>query len=414
MHPSLKALPTEPRARLAALFDLAKGLRAKGVDNLTDSELDLVDELKADLDKTERRVKSADAMAAFGRGPNQPGWTSWDGSTSPVLDTATPAGYRKSAAAPFAKAISGALAQDRSDGDGMTRKALVPGGLVGFAFDGAPVTGLPQAPLTVANLCRTVPVTVPNGRDLQQTGRNANVGTVPLGGQKPFSSFDTAAADWKIATLATLVGPIAKQNLQDLPGILDLLGEEVAYAVAARLDAYLLTGGTAEDGTTVTGILNTPGVATQAFVPGDPLLTLRTAIGSLQSAGIAPNGVLMHPDQWTALSTIKDKSDRYILDAAPAEAVVQRLWGLPVVLSNGVPNGQAVVADFSRVRLLTRGAYEAVMFEQGQGTPESGTGASRVPATDLAQTNSVLLRAEGRFGVFLESLPSIRKVALAA
>ena len=63
--------------------------------------------------------------------------------------------------------------------------------------------------------------------------------------------------------------------------------------------------------------------------------------------------------------------------------------------------------------MLTREAYDAAIFEQGQGTPGTGSGSTYVPGTDLAQTNSVLLRAEGRFGVFLESIPSVKVVTLA-
>lgn len=65
------------------------------------------------------------------------------------------------------------------------------------------------------------------------------------------------------------------------------------------------------------------------------------------------------------------------------------------------------------MQLKQRAGYDAVIFESGLGSRNTGSGSTFVLGTDLATTNQVLLRAESRWGVHLLSLTRITRVALA-
>ena len=146
-------------------------------------------------------------------------------------------------------------------------------------------------------------------------------------------------AEWTAITL---------QALSDVPQMRAIIDEDLRNLLVNKIDQQILNGtGTPPE---ITGILTVPGLPTQAFVT-DALTTIATAISTIQFAGGAsPTGIVMNPTDWQAIRLLNSNGVYYF--GMPTEIGVQRLWGVPVVLSVNMPAGFALVGDFSFATLF--------------------------------------------------------------
>jgi HK97 family phage major capsid protein len=99
--------------------------------------------------------------------------------------------------------------------------------------------------------------------------------------------------------------------------------------------------------------MNTSGTQTQAYTT-DLLTTLRQARTKVRVTGRStPTGYVMHPNDWEDLDLLQDNEARYYF-GGPSILGTPRLWGLPVVESEGMTEGYAICADWRRAVLLDR------------------------------------------------------------
>lgn len=251
-----------------------------------------------------------------------------------------------------------------------------------------------------------------SGQYLRQTLRQNQAATVAREQLKPTSSYGIEAKSWQLATIAHLTDPVARQWIEDLPALLDFLGSEMAYGLSEAVDEFILKGGTDENGTAINGILTDNGVATETYAKS-PLRTIRSALTALQLAGTRATGIALHPRAWEEIEMSEDLQGRPLLSQTAGTITSLALFGVPVTLVAGLDEATSVVADWTSVNLLERGAYQITMSEVG--TPEKpGEDESPLFAGDLYARNQVRFRAETRNGLLLGSLPAIRKVELEA
>ena len=368
-------------------------------------------------DSRKRRLATEAAFKAAGLGreshaepaPGSPEADSDDGgfgrSTNALGKTASGvfAGFTKA----FGKAIKNADATV-----GGVSKALVPTGAITIDYN-APIVIEPTPTFWISAACATVTVDVASGVYLRQNVRQNNAGSVPLGGDKPTSIYGIEPANWKIATLAHLSEPIARQWLADFANLLPMLSGQLGHGIAEALDDFILNGAIVEDGTTVTGLLNDPAVLTTAYAV-DMLVTVRRAIGELQLAGVQPTAIALHPNDWMAMELLREDSasGKYLMGSGPQNTAEQRLWGVPVILAKGIPQGTGLIADFTTVGVLKRGDYSLVWTEQGTYQELDAEGEPVV--RDLFGTNKVRFRAEARYGILLSQPVAVRKIDLTA
>lgn len=297
---------------------------------------------------------------------------------------------------------------------GGTSKALVPSGNLGVVHaDKIVVEDKPARFLSSAVTWKQVHT--PLGAYLRQTTRTNAATTVPLGQRKPTSSYALEPGTWHTATIAHLTEPFPKQFLEDYGALVPFLEGELGYGLMSALDEFLLNGGTAEDGTEVDGLLADADIATVAFAT-DALTSIRNGLGELDAAGINTTAVAMAEPDWRALTLLKDNTGRFLLDGGPHDAGRQVLWGRPVVLVDGMPQGTAMAGDLASVEIKHREMWGVAWFDRGTYDIEvdDGSGGTTTEKRELAEHNEVRARAEGRVGLEVARPTALRKISLAA
>lgn len=169
-------------------------------------------------------------------------------------------------------------------------------------------------------------------------------------GAKPQSDIALSKATTTVKTIAHWVGA-TRRALADA-GILRMYIETfLRYGLDEELEDQVLNGdGTGEN---FLGILNTPNTQSQAW-DTNLLTTLRRARTKVRVTGRAtPTAYVLHPNDWEDIDLAQDNEGRYYY-GGPAVLGVPRLWGLPVVESEGMTEGTGVVGDWRRAVLLDR------------------------------------------------------------
>ena len=104
----------------------------------------------------------------------------------------------------------------------------------------------------------------------------------------------------------------------------------------------------------MTGILETENTLAQPWA-GDLFTTTRKAITALELASIAPTGWAMNPRDWEDFELAVFETGPYQLGTPgqdggsqlPIDRARRRLYGLPVALTVGLPEGMAILADWA-------------------------------------------------------------------
>lgn len=144
--------------------------------------------------------------------------------------------------------------------------------------------------------------------------------------------------------------PVTDEQLEDVPMVQGYLDQRLRFGLRQRLDSQILIGdGIAPN---ITGILNTTGIQTQAK-GADPTpdavykaKTLVQLIGRAQ-----PNAVVFHPNDWQQIRLLRTSDGIYIW-GSPSETGPERIWGLPIVISDALPENTALIGDFANFSQL--------------------------------------------------------------
>jgi HK97 family phage major capsid protein len=231
------------------------------------------------------------------------------------------------------------------------------GALVQPQFYGFPVQGAYQRPLVVRDLLTTGSTTsdlvefVLEGTPTNNAAPVAEA-TVTSGssGATPESGISLDPEQAGVKTISHWI-PATRRALADAPQLRMYIETFLRYGVDERLEDEIITGdGTGEH---FRGVLNTPGTLSQAWTT-DILTTTRKARTKVRVTGRAkPTAYVMHPNDWETIDLLQDNEGRYYY-GGPSVLGSPRLWGLPVVESEAMPEGEGVVADWRRGVLLDR------------------------------------------------------------
>jgi HK97 family phage major capsid protein len=169
-------------------------------------------------------------------------------------------------------------------------------------------------------------------------------------GVKPESTMVLEVVTETVKTIAHWI-PATSRALQDAGQLRTLIDTFLRYGLEEELEDQILTG--SGSGENFTGIMNTTGTSTQAY-DTSLIITSRKARTKVMTQGRArPTAWVMNPLDWEDFDLLKDGEDRYYF-GGPMAMGTPRLWGLPVVESEGMTEGFAIVADWRLAVLWDR------------------------------------------------------------
>jgi HK97 family phage major capsid protein len=173
------------------------------------------------------------------------------------------------------------------------------------------------------------------------------------GGYKPESAMVFEKATATVKTIAHWL-PATKRALSDAGQVRTLIDDFLKYGLEEELEDQMVSGNGA--GENLDGIGHVSGVQTQNAPAGALTLldTTRIARRKVRIGGRAiPTAYVMNPIDWETIELAKDGQDRYY-GAGPFALTAPRLWGLPVVESEAIPQGTAYVGDWTKAILYDR------------------------------------------------------------
>jgi HK97 family phage major capsid protein len=232
-----------------------------------------------------------------------------------------------------------------------------------------------------------------------QTTRTNNAAMTADLATKPTSTFTVTPVEDRLRVLAHLSEPIPNRLWMDYTELQSFLISELYQGLLDALESQVLSGdGTGEN---FTGILHASGTTAVAFSTDVPT-TLRGALSTFETAGVQPTGWVLNPTDAAALDLLRESGtpDLFVLGGGyqngPSDS--GNIFGdVPRLVSPRVPAGTALLADWTKVRLFTRGGILTMM------DPFSGF-----------STNTTLLRSEMRIGMGLLRPDAFAVIALSA
>lgn len=169
-------------------------------------------------------------------------------------------------------------------------------------------------------------------------------------GAKPESAMALSVVTETVKTVAHWI-PATRRALADAGQLRTLIDGFLRYGLEEELEDQVINGdGVGEN---FTGIFNTSNTSTQAY-DTSLLKTTRAARTKVRTLGRAtPTAYIMHPNDWQAMDLLQDGENRYYF-GGPMVMGTPRLWGLPVIESEAITEGTALVADFRLAVLWDR------------------------------------------------------------
>lgn len=234
-------------------------------------------------------------------------------------------------------------------------------------------------PLTFLNLVTTGNTDVAYAEYARLISETNNAAIVPEGELKPLSDLTTDTADSKAYTYADGFD-ITNQTLADDGALAALMEARIRVHVRGVIEDKLLNGAGA--GTEPEGILNTTGTLSQAF-DTDMVTTIARSLETFEGTNrnLGVQAIVMNPTDVWSLRLLKNSNGDYMLGNPLQQGLIPTPFGVPLVRSNAVTAGTALVGRFDSMHFLELEPLNVVAFNQHK---------------DYAQRNMVYVRAESR------------------
>lgn len=234
-------------------------------------------------------------------------------------------------------------------------------------------------PLTFLNLITTGNTNVPYSEYARIISETDLAAVVAEGALKPLSDITTDKAESKAYTYADGFD-ITNQTLADDGALAAFMEQRIRQHVRGVIEDKLLNGTGA--GTEPQGILTTTGTLAQAF-DTDVVVTLARSLEKFEAnnQNSAAQAIVMHPTDVWNLRLLKGSDGHYLLGNPLQQGPIPTPWGVPLVRSNRVAAGSALVGRFDSVHFLELEPLNVLAFNQHK---------------DYAQRNMVYVRAESR------------------
>lgn len=200
---------------------------------------------------------------------------------------------------------------------------------------------------------------------VKESGFTNNADVVSETTLKPESELTFELVTRNVRTIAHWV-KASKQILDDVPQLLSYVSGRLRYGLKYKEELQLLLGtGTGQD---IDGLMtNATDYETARTKSGDTKIdVIRHAITQVRVAEYAASGIVVNPNDWDEIETQKDSQGRYIWTSV-TEGGVQRLWKLPVIDTNAMPEGEFMVGAFTpAAQILDREDASVMVSNENQ------------------------------------------------
>ena len=226
-------------------------------------------------------------------------------------------------------------------------------------------------------------------------------------GAKPESAITFQEATYPVRTVAHWI-PITRQMVEDIPAMESYVNDRLLIGLARREDAQIIGGdGSAPN---LTGILNTSGIqnlnaahfaatpVTNSGTSSENINRILRAKMQIMFTGYAQaTFCVMNPADYEKFATYADGDRMYLFGGPGSQGQVPTLWGLPVVISQNITAGTALVGDGTMAAVADRVQAQVYMTDSH---------------SDFFVRNIFVLLAEERLAVPVFRAAAFAKVAL--
>lgn len=230
--------------------------------------------------------------------------------------------------------------------------------------DNAVIERAPQRPPFIEQIADVIPnmqgdnlVYVEVVNESGAPALTAELATIP---EKDFKFQEFKAPLKKIA----VVNKHSVELLQDAPQLVAAIKRMLVEDVNRVTDGELLsgsgTGGHLSGILTVASELDDTEVGTKRVAFANLADVIRVAITKVNAAGFRANYVILNPEDADALDLTKDESGQYVLPPFRS-ADGQTIRGARIIENTGIPAGEFLVGDFTRLHVGTKGGVEIEM-----------------------------------------------------
>jgi HK97 family phage major capsid protein len=202
------------------------------------------------------------------------------------------------------------------------------------------VVVLGQQQLTVADLLSTAQTNSTTIRYIQEDTFTNAAAMVAEEGQKPEMTWDLSEVDATVKKIA-VISRTTTEMFEDYAQIQDYINLRLPFAVQQREEFQLLSGDGL--GNNLLGVLNVPGILTQAKGALSNLDAIYTGMVKVRTQGFwEPDAIVMDPVNFTPIRLLKTTTGEYVY-GEPSAAGPETIFGKRVVQTVNAPDGTAIV-----------------------------------------------------------------------
>lgn len=259
-------------------------------------------------------------------------------------------------------------------------------GGVGVAIEPTRVPGIirgPDRPFTIRDLIMPGRTGSNAIEFVQESGFQNMAAPVAETAQKPQSDLSFELKTTTVKTIAHWFRA-SKQVLDDIPLLQSYINGRAIYGLKYVEENEILAGnGTGQH---LLGLIPQATAFNDALRKANdtPIDVLRHAILQVRVAEYRATGIVLNPVDWEGIELQKDTTGQYIW-VNVTDGGVQRMWKLPVIDTNAMPQGEFLVGAFDMA---------AQVFDR----EDAGVEVSTEDANNFT-TNMVTIRAEERLAL---------------
>lgn len=178
--------------------------------------------------------------------------------------------------------------------------------------------------------------------------------TTGTSGLKPESTFAYSNQTATVRTIAHWV-PVTNRMLSDARGVRSIIDNRLLLGLDLTLESQIITGdGTGEN---FTGIVNAASINVQGLGTDNVMDAIYKGRTLVRTTGKSrPTGVVVNSSDWQKIRLSRENAATGTLGGylmgPPSQQGPTTLWGLPVVESEGIAVGTALVGDFAMGAML--------------------------------------------------------------